>query len=96
MKNFPILIILLSLLFSCSVNKTLEDYLTTLEEEKEAMGTVSIFKDGEQVYNKSIGFANMEESKKADEATLYQVGSISKTFTAAIILQLVEDRKSVV
>lgn len=71
----------------------MDDYLSQLESEKKAMGTVSVFKDGEQIYNKSIGFANLEEDKKANEVTLYRIGSISKTFTAAIILQLVEEGK---
>lgn len=70
MKIFSILLGCLYLLSSCSINKKLDDYLSELENEKQAMGTVAIFKDGEQVYNKSIGFANMEEGKKANETTL--------------------------
>ncbi|MEN0047566.1 MAG: serine hydrolase domain-containing protein [Bacteroidota bacterium] len=93
MKKLLILLISFYSLSNCSINKNLDDYLGELENEKKAMGTVSIFKDGEQIYNKSIGLANMEESKKANEATLYRIGSISKTFTAAIILQLVEEGK---
>lgn len=92
MRNI-FLLLLIFVLSNCSVNKTLDDYLTDLETERQAMGTVSVFKDGEQVYNKSIGFANIELNKKANEATLYRIGSITKTFTATIILQLIEEKK---
>src|SRR5262249_38332452 len=45
---------------------------------------------GKLVYAKGFGFADLERKQKADEKTLYHIASISKVFTAASIMQLVE------
>jgi len=92
-KRFLVSIICIAALQSCGVNKTLDSYLMELETEQKATGTVSIFKDEQEVYNKSIGFADVENKEKNNESSLYAIGSISKTFTAVIILQLVEENK---
>lgn len=57
------------------------------------MGSVSVFKNGLEVYQKSIGYADAEKNLKASASTKYRIGSISKTFTAAIVMQLVEEGK---
>jgi len=76
------------------INKAKLDSLFTLVEENEkAMGSFSIFQDGEEVYQKSIGFADVASNSKASAKTRYRIGSISKTFTAVLFLQLVEEGK---
>jgi D-alanyl-D-alanine carboxypeptidase len=45
------------------------------------------------VYSRSYGYANLETRAPAQDATVYEVGSITKQFTAAAILQLVEQGK---
>ncbi|GGG96772.1 D-Ala-D-Ala carboxypeptidase [Polaribacter pacificus] len=57
------------------------------------MGTVSIFENGKETYQKSIGFMNVQSKKRANAATKFRIGSISKTFTAAVILQLMDEGK---
>lgn len=64
-----------------------------IEKNQKGMGSVSIFKNGEEVYHNSIGFADVENQLKADRNTKYRIGSISKMFTAVLIMQLVEDGK---
>ncbi len=71
------------------LNKLFDNY----ELNNKAMGTISIFKNGEEVYNRSIGLALLEHNKKANELTKYRIGSITKTFTATIILQLINEGK---
>ncbi len=71
------------------LNKLFDDY----ELNNKAMGTISIFKNGGEVYNRSIGVAFLEKNKKADEFTKYRIGSVTKTFTATIILQLIDEGK---
>ena len=51
---------------------------------------VGIVKDGEVVFNEGFGYANVEEKKKADADTLYEIGSCSKSFTAAAAALLVD------
>jgi len=80
--------------YSQSINKAKLDSLFDLIESKnQGMGSISLFENGLEVYQKSIGFENVEQGKKATAKTKYRIGSISKTFTATIILQLIEEEK---
>ena len=71
----------------------LDNLLISFEKENKAIGTVSLFKNGKEIYNKSIGFSNIELAEKANDLTKYRIGSITKTFTATIILQQVDEGK---
>ncbi len=57
------------------------------------MGSLSIMSGGEEVYSNSFGYANAEENVKASGKTKYRIGSISKTFTATLIMQLIDEGK---
>ncbi len=92
-KGSILLMVFLCAFISCSQSQTLDEFSTHLESKNKAMGTISIFKNGKEVYHKSIGFANLEKQKKANKNTLYRIGSVTKTFTSTIILQLVEEGK---
>lgn len=56
-------------------------------------GSVLIAKEGTVVLNKGYGFSNKEEGIRANPATLYDIGSITKDFTKVGILKLVEKSK---
>lgn len=71
----------------------MDSLLMIIEKSDIGMGSVSIFKDGQEVYKNAFGFAVVEEELKPNPQTAYKIGSISKTFTAAIILQMVEEGK---
>ena len=64
-----------------------------LEESDRAMLTVSLFDNGEEIYTRSIGYADIEREVKATSGTQYRMGSITKTYLATLILQLVEQGK---
>jgi CubicO group peptidase (beta-lactamase class C family) len=68
-----------------------DSLLHSIEEHEEGMGSVAILKDGEMIYQKAYGFANMESKKKNDPNTLFRIGSISKTYTATLIMKAVEE-----
>lgn len=67
----------------------------SLEKREEAMGSLIISKNCTIVYKKSFGyrFIDEETKTKADKETRYHIWSISKTFSATMILQLVEEGK---
>lgn len=71
----------------------MDSLFSLIEENQEGMGSVSIFKDGEEEYQNSIGFAAIENKIEANQNTKYRIGSISKTFTAVLIMQLMEEGK---
>lgn len=71
----------------------LDNYFNALEENNKFMGSVAVSKDGEIIYKKSIGFADIEKNIKATENSKYRIGSISKSFTTVLILKAVEEKK---
>lgn len=72
-------------------SEKLNTFLDRIEENDKGMGSLSIFQNGKEVYQKAIGSANVGEEIKATPSSTYRIGSITKTFTATIIMQLVED-----
>jgi len=52
---------------------------------------VLVAQDGEILYQKGFGFANIEEQIPVTLDTKFRIGSITKQFTAAAILELQED-----
>ncbi|NMH26753.1 serine hydrolase domain-containing protein [Flavobacterium silvaticum] len=76
-----------------TIDKTrLDSYFDALEQHNKFMGSVAISKGGSVIYTKSIGFADVENNIRATEKSKYHIGSISKTFTAALILKAVESK----
>ncbi len=71
----------------------LDNYFNVLEKNNKFMGSVSVSKNGEIIYTKSIGLADVENNLKATENTKYRIGSISKTFTSVLIMKAVEANK---
>jgi CubicO group peptidase (beta-lactamase class C family) len=55
--------------------------------------SVLVVQDGQPVFRRSYGLANLEEGIAATPATNYRLASITKQFTAACILLLAEDGK---
>lgn len=56
-------------------------------------GSVLVAKNGEPILRKGYGLANMEWGVACGPDTKFRIGSVTKQFTAALILQLVEDGK---
>lgn len=54
---------------------------------------VSVVENGEVVLEKSYGFSNMKKKTAFGDDTKFRIASITKTFTAAALLQLVEQGK---
>ena len=71
----------------------MDTYLNKLVEEDKFMGSVDIDSAGQDVYNNSLGYMSVSTDRRADEMTKYRIGSVTKTFTATMILQLVEEEK---
>lgn len=94
-------LILLLLLGSASILLAQEAYPTELRsyivkqmKKQNIQGmSIALVDDQAVLWSEGFGFANVEADKKADESTLYRVGSISKLFTAMSIMQLVEQGK---
>ncbi|MDR2917966.1 MAG: beta-lactamase family protein [Tannerella sp.] len=71
----------------------MDSLFARIETLGKGMGSISIFSDGKEVYQKSYGFADIENGVKADAHTKYRIGSITKTFTASVVMKLIEEGK---
>jgi len=69
-----------------------DEYLKTEMQKQRIPGVaVAIIKDGQIVYAKGHGLANVEHQVAVKPETIFQSGSMGKQFTAAAVMLLVED-----
>jgi D-alanyl-D-alanine carboxypeptidase len=68
----------------------LDQFFDRLAEKNKAMGSLTIAKDGKVVYTRAIGYSQINGAEKnpLSAASRFRIGSITKMFTAAMILQL--------
>src|ERR1044071_8640226 len=73
----------------------LDQLFDRLAEKNKAMGSLVIAQDGKVLYTRAIGYSqiNGTEKKPLTAANRFRIGSITKMFTAALILQLAEEGK---
>lgn len=73
----------------------LDQFFDRLDDKGKAMGSLVIAKDGEILYSRAIGYARIDANppKPLDESSRFRIGSITKMFTASMILQLIEEGK---
>ncbi|MFT4071267.1 MAG: serine hydrolase domain-containing protein [Dysgonamonadaceae bacterium] len=68
-------------------------YFHHLSQNNKFIGSISVFREGNEIYNNCVGYADIEKNIKANRNTKYRIGSISKIYTATMILKAVEDGK---
>ncbi|MEX2411473.1 MAG: serine hydrolase [Candidatus Paceibacterota bacterium] len=81
---------------SSQKNKNIEKlntFFNAIASNDKGMGSISFFQDSEEIYHKTIGFSNVKKQIKSNKRTKYRIGSITKTFTATIIMQMVDEDK---
>ena len=73
----------------------LDSLFWDLDGNNEAMGSVAVFKSGQLLYEKTIGYRSISDNGKlsATTATKYRAASITKMFTATLIFQLIDENK---
>lgn len=71
----------------------LNRYFDSLEKHDKFMGSVAVSKGGTPLYARSLGFSDVETLRPSGPDTRYRIGSISKTFTAVLVLKAVEAGK---
>jgi CubicO group peptidase (beta-lactamase class C family) len=69
------------------------DVRAILDRTKTPSAVIAIVQDDRVIYRKAYGLRDRERRLSADVSTLYEIGSITKQFTAAAILQLQEEAK---
>ena len=94
MKKIIILLLLpMALTAQKNYPKLLDEYVQASFKVKEFNGTVLVMQKGKAIYKKSFGLADREWNIANTNDTKYRIGSVTKQFTAACILQLAEQGK---
>jgi CubicO group peptidase (beta-lactamase class C family) len=96
-KQLSILFLFLSLAtFAQEATASLariDSLLNHLNEHDKFMGSLCIMQGDEVVFKEAYGYSEATKGIRANGGTKYKIGSISKTFTATMIMQLVEEKK---
>jgi len=96
-----LILLYLFITFGCNVpaqnidQPKLDSLLNLLARNNKAMGSLALNVNGQVIYQKATGFIALHNGVKtnADVKTKYRIGSISKMFTAVLVLQLIEEGK---
>ena len=73
--------------------KTIDDFLSIEYSKKEPGAVVLIAKNGNILFEKAYGLASLKPKRKLKSNMVFQIGSMSKQFVSAAVLQLVEQGK---
>lgn len=71
----------------------LDRYVDTLAAHDRAMGVLHVSSGDSTIYSRAIGMAALETPTPATPERRYRIGSISKSFTAAVVMALVEEEE---
>jgi len=89
MKKYSSIIFLLVVaLASFGQSVPLQDLMTKYANQQHFNGTILVQKEGKTIYHKSFGMANFQFSVPNANDTKYRIASITKLFTAVLIMQL--------
>jgi len=64
-------------------------FVTLIENNNRSIGSLTIYKNGKQLYDRNFGQTHITD-QKINEQTKYKIGSITKTYTAVLIFELIE------
>lgn len=71
------------------IDSLIQQYVDT----KQFSGSVLVAKNSEILYQQAFGYANREQKVPNAVTTNFNIASMGKTFTATLIMQLVQERK---
>lgn len=71
----------------------IDSLLSYLNEHDKFMGSVCIMQGDEVVFKQAYGYSEAIKGIRANAGTKYKIGSVTKTFTATMIMQLIEEKK---
>jgi CubicO group peptidase (beta-lactamase class C family) len=79
--------------FAQDISSKLDTLISTWSKLNKFNGSVLVAKNGAILLNKGYGYRNAAGKVLNNEQSIFQLGSITKQFTAAVILKLQEEKK---
>ncbi len=76
-----------------SVSQKVEQLMNAYTEQQKFSGNVLIAEKGKLIFSRSYGRADREQDRLNEEHTEFRAASLTKMFTAVLIMQLVEQKK---
>ena len=97
-KDILFIIFLIAKVFTAnaqvdSIPQKLDEYLLAANKVNRFNGNALIAEQGKILLQKSYGYKNFDTHVLNDSNTIFQIGAITKQFTAAVILKLQEEGK---
>ncbi len=93
-KIIPVLILHMWAGFSFAQPQKAEADITKLMEQTPVAGiSVAVVKNNKLIYTKAFGFKDIENNISLQSSDVFRIASISKSFSATSIMQLVEKKK---
>lgn len=71
----------------------LEQQIDSVFKKYHFNGSIAVFKDSLPLYRKENGYSDFKRKAKIDSSTIFAIGSVSKQFTAVMILLQMEQGK---
>ena len=79
--------------FSQNLNKKLDSLMTVYYGLNKFNGNVLVAKDGNIIFQGAYGYRDADKKIPNDPETIFQIGSVTKQFTTAILLMLQDQNK---
>ena len=97
LKNAIVFLFIIATTLSNAVAQNFENQIDEMLEAKYKPdipgATALIARDGKVIYRKAFGLANLELNVPMKPENVFEIGSITKQFTAVSILMLIEQNK---
>lgn len=74
-------------------NTQIDSLIKSYVDEGTFNGNILVIKNGQTVYRNEFGYTNGDKKEKLDSNSLFDIGSISKEFSAVSLMMLVEQNK---
>lgn len=96
MKRTCLFLFLLVVVFGAwaqDATQRIDELMTAFNAQYKFNGSVLVAQKGKVLIEKGYGWKNKKDSIKVDGNSIYQIGSVTKQFTSAIIMKLQEQGK---
>ena len=92
-RIFLAVLLLPAYLNAQTIPQKADELLTAYAQQQKFSGNVLIAKEGKILFEKAYGYADISRGKLNTTETEFRVGSLTKMFTSAVILQLANEGK---